>query len=219
MKETMYVIAFLFGISATIWATIKFLLLPFFEYRRILSVIKAKFLIWNSLDYPIQKDSMISQNNCLIINKYRSKFQKSDHKLKTFLLINAIQNGLSGDWGNWLCINKDNDTIICPLILFLTESAGLRAAWRSSFILEKVFQHDLPQFYTCIPNHLKYDRKIQDAIATIEKLGTEEELRWIVRNGSAENKKKAQRILEEKEKYASEIEEFAHQQTIINPLK
>jgi len=149
MVEQIGIIASILGIIGAVWAFIKFVFNPFFkrreEFKNICVVVEDSYKRWQELDFSSRGGAMISHADFLIVNKYRSKFKRKNSGLKSYLFRNAIQNGLGGNWGYWLDMNNDNKSILIPLFLALDKSGGLRPAWRSAYILEKIFQQNVDE--------------------------------------------------------------------------
>ena len=222
MLEIIGIIASILGIIGAIWSFIKFIFKLHFkrreEFKNICNIIEDSFQRWKALEYSNRGGSMISYDNFLIVNKYRSKFNKSNKEIKAFLLINAVQNGLGGNWGFWLKINNDNESIVSPLILMLDGSAGLRPLWRSACILEKIFSENVDKIYKFIPKSEKVYLKYESALSIILNHRIENEINKISKKGSLENRGKAQMLIEEFEKFSKEINAFTKEQTIFSKI-
>lgn len=221
MFDTIGFIASVLGIIGAIVATVQFVFKPYLkrrqQYKEIKNIVDDRFKKWKEYNYSIRGGSMIDPEDFLLVNKYRSKFTKLDEEMKAFILRNSIQNGLSGDWGSWLIENKDNDKIIIPLIISLDESSGLRPVWRSSIILEKLFNNSPASIYNYIPASFESDPRIKSTIKIIEQKATNKELNRVFKSNSSENKKKAQMVIKELEIFSKKVDEFMKEQTIIRP--
>lgn len=221
MSDTIGFIASILGIIGAIVASVQFLFKPYLkrkqQYKKVKNMVDERFKRWKELNYSMRGGSMIEREDFLLVNKHRSELIKLNDEVNAYILRNAIQNGLSGDWGNWLIENRDNDKITTPLIISLDESAGLRPAWRSSMILEKLFRNSPASIYNYIPDSIKDNPRIKSAIKIIEQEATSKELNRIIKNGSLENRKKVQMVMEEFELFSDKLDAFMKEQTIVKP--
>jgi len=215
-------IASVIGLIGALIAVVQFIFKPIIkkcnEFKNICSVVEESFKRWKELEYSVRGGTMISHDYFILVNKYQSKFNKKDKELKSFLLRNAIQNGLGGNWGSWLYLNKDNETIILPLILTLNCSAGLRPVWRSAIILEKIFSKNSSLFDAFIPEKEKNNLSLETIVTVIKNRGVTDLVYDISKNGSKVNREKAQMVIEEFEVFSKELTAFAKEQTIIMEL-
>lgn len=200
------------------WASIKFVFKPYFknrmEYEKICIVVKDCFKRWNELNYSARGGAMISHDDFLIVNKYRKRFKNKNLELKAYLFRNALQNGLGGNWGYWLYLNKDNVKIISPLVLGLNKSAGFRPNWRSAYILEKLFLKNIDKLDLFV-NAEKLQINDKSILEIIKNNKVESEIHRMSIKGTKEEKEKIQLVIEELDKFSKDIDAFAKEQTII----
>jgi hypothetical protein len=219
MIEQIGIVASILGIIGAIWAFIKFVFNPFFkrreEFKNICVVVEDSFTRWQKFDFSLRGGAMISPNDFLIVNKYRSKFNGKSSELKSYLFRNAIQNGLGGNWGYWLEMNKDNESILLPLFLALDKSGGLRPTWRSAFILEKIFQHNVNEIDSFIAKYEKLKLNNHAIFDIIKSKKVESEILNKSKKGKKEEKEKMPFLIDELEKFSKEIDTFTKTQTII----
>jgi hypothetical protein len=220
MSDKIGLIASVLGIIGAIVAFVQCIFKPYFkrrvEFKNICIVVEYSFKRWKELDYSTRGGAMISDEKFLVVNKYRLKFKKKNSEIKAYLFINAIQKGLGGNWGFWLDMNKDNKSIILPLILTLNKSAGLRPAWRSAFILEKIFLRNIDKIDSFVEENEKFHINNNSILDIIKNNKVESELLKISKKGTNEEREKLQYVIEEFEKFSKEINTFTKEQTIIN---
>lgn len=219
MVEQIGIIASIIGIIGAVWAFIKFVFNPFFkrreEFKSICVVVEDSYKRWQELDFSSRGGAMISHDDFLIVNKYRSKFKRKNAGLRSYLFRNAIQNGLGGNWGYWLEMNKDNESILLPLFLALDKSGGLRPAWRSAYILEKIFQQNVNEIDSFIAKNEKLQINNNLILNIIKDRKVEAEIKNILKKGKKEEREKLQYLIEEFDKFSIEIDAFVKTQTII----
>lgn len=219
MIEQIGIIASILGIIGAVWAFIKFVFNPFFrhreEFKNICAVVEDSHKRWQELDFSSRGGAMISHDDFLIVNKYRSKFKRESPELKSYLFRNAIQNGLGGNWGYWLEMNNDNKSILIPLFLALDKSGGLRPAWRSAYILGKIFQQNVDEIDSFIGENKSIQINSNPILDIIKSKKVESEIHNIIKKGKKEEREKIQYLIEEFEKFSKEIDDFTKTQTII----
>lgn len=210
------IIATICGILGTLWALIKFVFKPYFkrrdEYKFILNQVEESCKRWIELKYSGRGGTLISNENFLIANKYRSKFTLKSNEIRAFLLRNAIQNGLSGSWGNWLDMNKNNKQIIWPLIITLDESSGSRPMWRSSLILAQIFSNQIEKINDFIPDQID---KSRFNLRLIKKDEIEKELFTLNVSNNEDIKRKIGMVMDEYNRFSSMLDNFKQEQTIL----
>ena len=219
MVEQIGIVASILGIIGAVWAFIKFVFNPFFkrreEFKNICVVVEDSYKRWQELDFSSRGGAMISHDDFLIVNKYRSKFKRKNSGLKSYLFRNAIQNGLGGNWGYWLDMNNDNKSILIPLFLALDKSGGLRPAWRSAYILEKIFQQNVDEIDSFIGKNKTMQINNNPILDIIKNKKVESEIHNMIKKGKKEEREKIQYLIEEFEKFSKEIDAFTNRQTII----
>ncbi len=219
MFEKIEITATIIGIIGAIWAFIKFIFNPFFkrrdEYKNICNVVNDSYDRWKELGYTVRGGSMVSHDDFLIVNKYRSKFKNTSPEIKAFLLRNAIQNGLGGNWGFWINMNKDNKLILLYLFLSLDKSGGLRPAWRSAYILGKIYANKSIEIDKFIFDNKEFNLKQNFFIEIIKDNSVEKELQKLLKKGAKEEKEKLRFIEEEISKFSKQVNEFTNNQTIV----
>lgn len=219
MIEQIGIVASILCIIGAVWAFIKFVFNPFFkrreEFKNICVVAEDSYKRWQALNFSSRGGAMISPNDFLIVNKYRSKFKGKSSELKSYLLRNAIQNGLGGNWGYWLEMNKDNKSILLPLFLALDKSGGLRPAWRSAYILEKIFQYNIDEIDSFIAVHEELKINGQAILDIIKSKKVESEILNKSKKGKKEEKERMPFLIDEFEKFSKEIDAFTKTQTIL----
>lgn len=217
MTETIGIVASIIGIIGAILATIKFVFNPYFkkqeEYKYTKKVINESYDRWIHFEYAARGSAMIPDDTFLVVNKYKNNFKKKD-KLKAYLLINAIQKGYNGDWGFWLCENKDNDKILLPLFILLNKTYGLRPQWRSAFILEKIFQGNAIKIDSFLAKQKKFKVTDSSILEIIKDKKVQGEMTIRTRRGKREEKEKLSFVLDEIESFSKEINAFINEQTI-----
>jgi transcriptional regulator with XRE-family HTH domain len=108
-------------------------------YLKELALVNRHYQRWLSQKYHMRGGSAISYEDFLNVNSFRSAFAKESKTKRAFLLRCAIQNGMGGEWGKWLIVNTDNEEIVYPLMMALSNSKGQGPIWRAAIILEKTF--------------------------------------------------------------------------------
>ncbi|MEK6616118.1 MAG: hypothetical protein AABZ32_08420, partial [Bacteroidota bacterium] len=148
------------------------------------------------------------------INKFRPKFKKLEKEKMAFLLRNAIQNGMGGQWGKWLIVNQNNEKIIEPLVKSLKGNEGWRPMWRSAYVLEKTFGENIDKFFSQLDSGLKENSQIQSVIHVLNTAGVKTYLEGIAKNKQDGRSSKAQAFLQEIQTFHKQIEKYANEQTI-----
>ena len=219
MIEIIGLIASIIAIIGALITGFQFVFKPYIrkrnELKKICTIVDENFKRWKELEYSGRGGTMISHDDFIMINKYRSTFNNKDKELRSFLLRNAIQNGLGGEWGKWLNMNRDNEKIILPLIIILKGSSGLRPAWRTAVILEKIFSANIETLDTYIPEKEKDNTSLISIVNIIKNKGIADMLNNLSQNGLKEDRDKAKMVLEEFETFSKELNDFAKEQTII----
>lgn len=219
MFEEIEIATTIIGIIGAIWAFIKFIFNPYFkkreEFKSICNVVNDSYERWKELGYTVRGGSMVSHDDFLIVNKYRSKFKNKTPEIKAYLLRNAIQNGLGGNWGFWIDMNKDNKLILLHLFLSLDKSGGLRPAWRSAYILEKIYADKSADLDRFISENEKFNLNQNFFLDIIKDNSVEKELQKLSKRGTKEEKEKLRFIEEEILKFSKQANEFAKYQTIV----
>lgn len=220
MTEKIEIIAAILGVIGAFWAIVRYVFNPFFkkreEFNNIYTIVHDTYKRWEVLKYSVRGGAMISHDNFLIVNKYRSRFKRKKPEIKAFLFRNAIQNGLGGNWGYWLDMNKDNRLILLQLFLSLNKLGGLRPAWRSAYILEKIYAENISEIDRFISQNEKYDLNESYFIDIIKKNVVKKELHRLIQKGSKEEKEKLKYLPEEFLRNSSEINTFTKHQTIVS---
>ncbi len=219
MFEGIEIAATIIGIIGAIWAFVKFVFNPFFkkreEYKNICNVVNDSYERWKELGYTVRGGSMVSHDDFLIVNKYRSKFKNRSPEIKAYLLRNAIQNGLGGNWGFWINMNKDNKLILLHLFLSLDKSGGLRPAWRSAYILEKIYANKSAEIDKFVAENEKFHLTQKYFLDIIKSNSVEKELQKLSRKGTKEEKEKLKFIEEEILRFSKQVNDFVKYQTIV----
>ena len=219
MFEGIEIAATIIGIIGAIWAFIKFVFNPFFkkreEFKNICNVVNDSYERWKELGYTVRGGSMVSHDDFLIVNKYRSKFKNMSPEIKTYLLRSAIQNGLGGNWGFWINMNKDNKLILYHLFLSLDKSGGLRPAWRSAYILEKIYSNKSAEIDKFVAENEEFHLNQKYFLDIIKNNSVEKELQKLSKKGTKEEKEKLKFIEEEILKFSKQINDFVKYQTIV----
>ncbi len=219
MIEKIGILASILGILGTIWAFIKFVFNPYFknreEYKNICIVVNDSYKRWKDLSFSARGGAMISHDDFLTVNKYRHKFKKKNSEIRAYLLRNAIQNGLGGNWGFWLDMNKNNSNILLPLFLILDKSAGLRPLWRSAFILEKIFLRNINELDRFVTENKRISTNDKSILEIIRNNSVETEMLKLVKQGTKEEKTKIKYVIEECKTFSKEIDDFTKEQSII----
>lgn len=219
MTEKIQIIAAVLGIIGAVWTFVRFVFTPYFrrneEFKEILALVFDYFGRWKALGYSLGKGTLIPDDKFMIVNKYRTKFKNQEQDLKSFLLRNAIQYGQGGCWGLWLDMNKDNPAVLPTLILALNTSAGQRPAWRSAFILEKIYRINplKMQAHFKIKNKLDINQKY--FLNLIQETKVEKEWYRLYKKMSSEEKEKFAHFREELSIFSDQVNDFAKKQTII----
>lgn len=212
MAETIGIISSIIGITGAIWASIRFILRPYLEKKRncrnLINILEEHFQVWRDVSYSFRGNPLMKYEEFLQINRFRSKLRKTSDEKKVFLLRNAVQYGLSGDWGYWVVINKNNKKIIDALIPALDGTAGWRPIWRSAYILEKTFEDKINSLYEKLLNKMKENENVKFAFETMKTTGVERYLQSISRGTQKGLKDKALKVLQEIEEFSKQIEEY-----------
>jgi len=214
MSEIIGIIASVIGIATFIWGIYKFIGQT--EYKKIFKVIDEHFQRWKESDYSSRGGTLIEYSRFLKINRFRSKFRKVEKDKMAFLLRNAVQNGMGGQWGKWLAMNTNNEKIVEPLILALDGTAGEKPMWRSAYILEKIFTKEINQVAVQLKPELMNNEYVKLAIEVIRTTGVEKYLENILQNKNEQGKRKsdAQLLLQEIEAFSKEIDNFTIKQSV-----
>ncbi len=219
MVEKIGTLASILGILGAIWAFIRFIFNPYFkkreEYKNICIVVNDSYKRWKELNFSARGGAMVSHNDFLVVNKYRYKFRKKSPEIRAYLLRNAIQNGLGGNWGFWLNMNKNNNNILLYLFLILDKSAGLRPMWRSAFILEKLFLRNTNELDRFVIENKKINIENKTILEIIRNNSVEEDMYNLVKNGTSEEKEKIKYVIEECKTFSKEVDDFTKKQSII----
>jgi hypothetical protein len=178
-------------------------------------VVNDSYERWKELGYTVRGGSMVSHDDFLIVNKYRSKFKNKSPEIKAYLLRNAIQNGLGGNWGFWIDMNKDNKLILLHLFLSLDKSGGLRPAWRSAYILEKIYSNKSSEINKFISENKEFNLNQKYFLDLIKGNSVEKELQKLTKRGTKEEKEKLRFVEEEILKFSKPANEFSKYQTIV----
>lgn len=212
MSEIIGLIASVIGIATFIWGIVK--LIVWTEYKKILKVIDAHFQRWEESDFSSRGGTLIEYSKFLEINRFRSKFRKAEKDRMAFLLRNAVQNGMGGQWGKWLTMNTNNEKIVYPLILSLDGTAGEKPMWRSAYILEKIFRKDISQVVDRLNPELENNENVKLAIKIMSMTGVEKYLENILQSEQGKRKSDAQLLLQEIKTFSKEIDNFTIKQSI-----
>ena len=194
------VIASLIAISGGLFTFIKFVLRPYLKKLSIINRIKVNYGHWQSVRFVFRGNSLLKKEGFSEINSYRAKLSKLKKNILAYLLMNSIQLGMGGEWGEWLKVNKDNPHIIPVLLLALNGKSGNRPKWRSMYILENIFKDDA---------HF-----ISEAFRIINDKGVENYLREYSLETEGEQKKKIEMVIDEINTFSKQTSDFASNQTI-----
>lgn len=219
MMRNIEIISSILGSIGIILGFIKFVLNPYLirkeEFKTIRNIVYDSYNRWKELKFYNRGENKIPKESFLIINKYRSKFTNEIKEIKAYLLRNAICYGASGNWGFWLDMNKDNEYILMPLFLALDKSLGNRPAWRSAYILEKIFSKNIEKidlFISKIDIDIENCKSILDSIR--EKT-VEQEILRLSKEGTMEEREKLKDVIVEIKIFLQESNKFAKEQSII----
>lgn len=219
MVKFISVVSAIIGIISAIFALVKYLFYPYFrqlyEYKEISALVKDRYERWNALGSSARGETMISRNDFIIINKYRSKFYRKSPEIRAYLLRTAIVNGLSGEWGCWLDMNKDNRKILFPLFLALNRSAGLRPQLRSALILEKIFLGNADKIDLYINKYQLYSILKEPIVNVIKTNSVEKEIMRLNNEGNKDEKEKSGFVIKEIEHFLENVIIFTKEQTIV----
>lgn len=214
MIETFNLIASIVAITGAAWAISKFFLRPYIEkekrYKNLVETIEDHFNDWKTGRYYgiggalVQEKKLVSE-----INKFRLRLLNLGDEKLAYLLRNAIQNGIKGDWGYWLVINKENGMILPALVSALDGLEGVRPKWRAAYILEKTFGDKISHFYERLPNEMKDNEEIRGAFEVMSSTGIEKHMLQIVTEGDKELKRKAKEVLKEIQVFSKYMEDYA----------
>jgi DNA-directed RNA polymerase subunit L len=220
MIEILGIISSIIGIAGGIWAVIRFILKPILrkrrDFREVINTIEKHFKTWKSVNYSFRKDPLIKYEDFLKINRFAPNLRKMNEEKMAFLLRNAVQHGLGGDWGYWLVVNKNNEKVIDALIPSLDGTAGWRPIWRSAYILERTAIGKINTLYNKLSDKLEKSRDVKFVFEIIKKIGTVRYLQSILESGQKELKDKAQKILQEIEVFSEQIEEYTKNRILIS---
>lgn len=219
MLEKIEIIYSILGIIGAIIAFIKFALNPYIkrkeEFRIINNVINSSYYRWKELNFSVRGGTMIPHDIFLIVNKYRFKFKNQSKEMKAYLFRNAIQNGLGGDWGFWLDMNKDNENILMPLFLALDNPSEIRPAWRSAYILEKIFSKNIDKIDLFIDQSQINIINCKSMLDIVRKKTVEQEILRLSEKGTKEEQEKLKDVIEEIKIFIKMSYAFEKEQSII----
>lgn len=218
MKDDIEIVSALIAIVIALFSFVQFVFKPYFrrknEFVRINLIVNDNFKLWKELNNNFRGGAIIKNDDFNIVNKYRKKYTTKSDDIKAFLLLNAIQNGVSGLWGKWLNINTTNDEILQYLFSLLDESAGVRLAWRSALILEKLYEkHPISLSYLFPKTD---NKKTNDALNLISQKSVINHITKISQKGSPlDLNQKANMVLNEYRIFEKDIEKFVQNQQVV----
>lgn len=212
MIELLGVISAILAILTFGWGIMKFVLRPYLNRRKdygdMERTIEGHFKMWKAVDYSYRADPLLDNKDFSRVNKFRKKLRKMDKERLAFILRNAVQLGMKGDWGYWLALIKDNDTIIQALIPTLDGTAGWRPMWRTGYIMEKLIGEQNNVFIERVPTKIKDNECFKEVLDVIITIGVKKYLK-IVSNGDDERlSDKAKMVLQEINQYSDQIDEY-----------
>lgn len=217
--EILGVISSIIGIIGGFWAGIRFILKPILRkkrsYREVIDIIEEYFKRWKDVNYSFRGEPLIRYEEFFKINKFRSNLRKMNKEKIAFLLRNAVQHGLGGDWGYWLVINKNNEKVINALIPALDGTAGWRPMWRVAYILERTVGGKINSLYNEF-SEMKENRNAKFVLEIMKKTGTVRHLHSILKDPQEELKDKAQKVLQEIETFAEQIGEYTKNRILLS---
>jgi len=220
MKETLQITASILSIIGVIIAFLRWVLNPYLRKRedlkRLNAVITERYNLWEEQHCFAHKENLISPDNFININKYRNKFENKSEEVKAYLIRNAIQHGRTGNWGFWLDMVKDNKYIINPLFLALDKELQIRTAWRSAYILEKIFSQSIHKINQYIAESKIDAVKCKQTLDSIKNRSVKEEIIKLSKQGTKDERDKLKYVINEINIYTKEINTFTQEQTIIN---
>ena len=181
------------------------------------NIISNKNQRWKDLNYTARGDALFSYNEFLNVNKLRDYLSDLDKDELAYLLRCSIQNGMGGEWGRWLRVNKDNEKIVTPLVVAINGIAGWRPMWRSAYVLEKIFGKDILVFFEKFKPELVEELRANEAIQAIVTVGIKKRL-TLLSIENHEKSKAALSVLDEIYTFSKEIEEFSENQIITDIL-
>jgi len=215
MIEIVGLVSSVIGILTFIWGIAKFAARET-EYKRIRKLIDEHYKTWKELGYILRGGAIVEKETVKRINKFRSKLKNIDDGQKSFLFRIAIQNGMIGEWGKWLLMNKHNSEIVEPLVKCLNGEEGWRPRWRSAYVLEKTFEKDINKVLGQLNSNLNKNDQTQLALHVINTDGVERYLKDISQDKQEERHKHAQALLQEIGAFSKQIEEYKKEQTLKN---
>ncbi len=218
MKDDIEIVSALIAIVIALFSFVQFVFKPYFrrknEFVRINLIVNDNFKLWKELNNNFRGGAIIKNDDFNIVNKYRKKYTTKSDDIKAFLLLNAIQNGVSGLWGKWLNINTTNDEILQYLFSLLDESAGVRLAWRSALILEKLYEKHPISLSNLFPK--TDNKKTNDALNLISQKSVINHITKISQKGSPlDLNQKANMVLNEYRIFEKDIEKFVQNQQVV----
>ena len=150
MIEVLGVIASVIGIVGALWALTRYVLRHRLQkeenYREVLEIVDEHYAKWKKGLYESRGDSLIRREKFVELNRFRERLCKLDEEKLAFLLRCAVQNGMSGEWGEWLILNKANSWMIPTLVRALRGEAGWRPVWRVASVLEKTYGRNMDSY-------------------------------------------------------------------------
>jgi len=179
-------------------------------------MIEDHFNRWKESHYSSRAGSLIGYEEFLEVNKFRDQLQNIGEEKLAFLLRNAVQNGMGGNWGYWLVKNKENEKIIIPLVRALDGTAGWQPTWRAAYILEVTFGRSVDQVFEQLPDEIRKNKNIEFAFHVMSTTGVKEHLQSTETAAQVE----AQRVLQEIENFSEQIGEYIkYAPTILKKFK
>jgi len=213
MIEVLGIVASIIGIAGAIWALMRYLLRHRLRkeesYREVLAMVDEHYAKWKKGPYESRGGSLISREKFDKVNRFRDRLRKLDEEKLAFLLRCAIQNGMSGEWGDWLILNKANINTLPTLTRALKGEAGWRPIWRSAYILEKTCGRNMDSILEKLSREERSNATIASTIDVIVEQGTKKYLRGLSMSGSPDMKKKAEMVLQEIECFSAQTNQYA----------
>jgi hypothetical protein len=216
MAETIGLVASVFGILGVLFALLRFLFKNNLQQKgnlkKINDLIETQFILWKERGYSsvggtlIKNEELVSQ-----IDHFRYKFKFSDNGMRAYMLRNAIQNGLVGNWGFWLLENKQNPIALLGIITALDGTTGERPRWRAGHILETMFDKNSTGLYTKLAEMYARENNIKCIFELIQSCGIKKHINDLIKDETIDLKIRENAIstINEFVFYASQISDFA----------
>lgn len=212
MAEIIGIIASIIGLCTFIWGIIRYVAKPIFVKREklndIINLVDEHYERWVQFGYLARAESLIIGSEFMKLDKYRNELKDIDKDKLGFLLRCAIQNGMKGNWGKWLCLQNSVKSFIPVLVSTLDGNSGLRPCWRSSYILEKLFKSDVDNIKKQIPKSIINNNNVNQILKIISNEGIVNYLIEISKKSNSKNKIKAKLVLQEIDFFRTDIENF-----------